>query len=291
MKKRIIYSTIFLFVFVLLALNIVSAQTERTCDQICDNQNKTCIHSESQYLFNDQWIFHPQTCNTFGKNTFHCWCADETTNTKPVLDALNEVNIIEDSESQTERTCEESDNGRDYFNRGKILTEGLIGSGEGSGGEDYCVKEDGVTISEEGIYLVEFFCCEGYCVDNEKIKCLNGCENGACRKIEPNNTEPIEIPENSGVEIIESNITNAEKAETFVEKDICEGCILDNKCYPIGYRMENTYCDNQEFFNQKEADISCNNNFECSSNLCIDGQCVSSGLWQKIISFFKNLFG
>ena len=52
------------------------SQTERTCDQICSTNNKVCVHAESQYLFNNQWIFHPQTCRTYGLNTFHCWCAE-----------------------------------------------------------------------------------------------------------------------------------------------------------------------------------------------------------------------
>jgi hypothetical protein len=33
--------------------------------------------------------------------------------------------------------------------------------------------------------LVEWFCCEGYCADNEKIYCPYGCENGACIKKQP----------------------------------------------------------------------------------------------------------
>ena len=84
--------------------------------------------------------------------------------------------------------CEESDNGKDYFIKGKIITEDLIGSGDGSGGEDYCVKEDGSTISSEGKYLVEYFCCDGYCADNERIECPNGCVDGACIDV-PNETK------------------------------------------------------------------------------------------------------
>lgn len=73
---------------------------------------------------------------------------------------------------------------------------------------------------------------------------------------------------------------------------ICAGCVKENKCFPMGYRTDVEYCSGDEaFILQKKSDASCNNNFECSTNLCIDNECVSSGFWQKIIRFFKNLFG
>ncbi|MBI2629595.1 hypothetical protein HYW76_00675 [Candidatus Pacearchaeota archaeon] len=95
--------------------------------------------------------------------------------------------------------------------------------------------------------------------------------------VEPNK-EPVTVPD---------NIASEEK------KEFCIGCMKDNKCFPIGYRTSSEFCSGEKeiFLSQEEADASCNNNFECSSNLCIDGQCVSSGLWQKILRFFKNLFG
>jgi len=74
---------------------------------------------------------------------------------------------------------------------------------------------------------------------------------------------------------------------------VCNGCELEDNCYTFGYRKDNKFCsdlDNQ-FIEQKKADSSCENNFECNSNLCIDNQCISSGLWQKIISWIKGLFG
>src|SRR3989344_9470904 len=68
---------------------------------------------------------------------------------------------------------------------------------------------------------------------------------------------------------------------------MCNGCILGNKCAPVGYRQESKYCTiNSEFVSQLSADASCDNNFECSTNLCIDNKCVSSNLWQKFIKWF-----
>jgi len=72
----------------------------------------------------------------------------------------------------------------------------------------------------------------------------------------------------------------------------CNGCTLGDNCYIIGYRKDEEYCsEDREFINQKTSDASCDNSFECSSNLCIDNECISSGLWQKFLTWFENLFG
>jgi hypothetical protein len=72
---------------------------------------------------------------------------------------------------------------------------------------------------------------------------------------------------------------------------LCGGCELENKCYPLGYRKAGGYCsDSQEFVLQVESGLVCENNFECGSNVCVSGQCVSEGLVDKIISWFKRLF-
>ena len=74
---------------------------------------------------------------------------------------------------------------------------------------------------------------------------------------------------------------------------ICkDSCSLDNKCYPFGYRKGGNYCsDLGAFTEQLESESQCENNFECGSNLCVSGQCVSEGLLQKIMNWFKKLFG
>jgi len=100
-----------------------------------------------------------------------------------------------------------------------------------------------------------------YFDDSEKIK------------VEPNSTTgPIEI--------------------SYPEEQVnCNGCISDNKCYPFGYRKAGEYCkDDFNFTKQAVADNVCDNNFECSSNVCVDGTCISSGLIQKIISWFRKIF-
>ncbi|MBT4377116.1 hypothetical protein HOD29_07125 [archaeon] len=133
--------------------------------------------------------------------------------------------------------------------------------------------------------------------------------------ISPNETTgPIDIPESNVTETTpesnvtettpESNVTEttpeSNVTETTPESNVtettpevvCNGCALDKKCYPFGYRIESEYCaDNGNFSTQKEAGLSCDNSFECSTNLCVDNECISSGFWQAIMNFFKKIFG
>ncbi len=73
----------------------------------------------------------------------------------------------------------------------------------------------------------------------------------------------------------------------------CNGCELEAKCYPYGYRKAGNYCldENDMFVSQLGDDAQCENNFECKTNLCINGGCVSSNLWNKFLEWFKKLFG
>lgn len=88
--------------------------------------------------------------------------------------------------------------------------------------------------------------------------------------------KPIELP-------------REKKEEILFCKDSCP---KDGKCYPFGYRKEGKFCsDSGAFTEQSVGDSACDNNFECSSNVCVSGKCISSGMMEKIISWFKSLFG
>ena len=74
---------------------------------------------------------------------------------------------------------------------------------------------------------------------------------------------------------------------------ICEGCLNEDKaCVPVGTRTSTQYCNSDySFKNQNSEESSCNNNYECSSNLCVNNECISPSFIQKIIDWFKKLFG
>lgn len=91
------------------------------------------------------------------------------------------------------------------------------------------------------------------------------------------------------IEGINETIIGGQEEDFLICKDSCP---LDSKCYPFGYRKANKYCsDVGKFIEQLKQELSCENNFECKSNLCIDNQCINQGTFQKFLSWFKNLFG
>jgi hypothetical protein len=72
----------------------------------------------------------------------------------------------------------------------------------------------------------------------------------------------------------------------------CQGCNANGKCLPIRYRINNQFCSAENnLTSQKDNEENCDNNFECKSNLCISEKCLSGSLIQKIINWFKTLFG
>ncbi len=74
--------------------------------------------------------------------------------------------------------------------------------------------------------------------------------------------------------------------------EISIGCNYNRKCIPIGIRVFDEYCDiDKEVYTQKGKEEPCNNNYECTSNLCVNDQCVSPSLIQKIMNFFRRLVG
>jgi hypothetical protein len=176
-------------------------------------------------------------------------------------------------------SCDDSDGGEDYYNKGfvRIIAEEIDDIDS-----DTCINEN---------ILAEQSCDEG----QQKItfnNCAGGCSNGACKQIEltPEDDVPSEIPND---EIIEKDENTSEKVTNEVKSNIiCNGCELENKCYPFGYRKSGDYCSESNIFTiQLEADSVCENNFECDSNLCINDECVSGSLWTKFIRWFSRLFG
>ena len=129
---------------------------------------------------------------------------------------------------------------------------------------------------------IEWVMCELSDGTFEQDPCPKGCQSGKCLEqseeeiIDPDE-KPIEIPE----EIIEED-----------RELVCIGCVKEEKCYPLGYRKSGEYCsENSEFIVQLEAENSCENNFECDSNLCINQECVSGSLWVKFMRWLSKLFG
>jgi len=70
------------------------------------------------------------------------------------------------------------------------------------------------------------------------------------------------------------------------------GCLYGESCLPIGTRVDGQFCSlNRNLEKQLGSEKTCENNFECSSNLCIDGECIEPGFFKKVMSWFRKLFG
>lgn len=139
--------------------------------------------------------------------------------------------------------------------------------------------------------------CENHCYEDESKCGVNSFSvTGKCF------TNEIEVfattaSSSNSVQIIPATFKRIDNIEIngniTLDIEICEdSCSLDGKCYPFGYRKEGKYCsDEGKFVIENLAGASCENNFECSSNLCISNECVSQGLIQRVFDWLKKIFG
>lgn len=199
--------------------------------------------------------------------------------------------------------CQDTDGGNNVFNVGKVTTNF-------ESFQDYCSSD---------VRQVEY-----YCVGNEyrevSIDCEFGCRYGSCLSVE-STSEIIEelkavanevasnLPDiNLDVDVtlpdVNVNLGNGleNAAETITdaipeigegeEKTWCEqGCILNDKCVYYGIRKSGTFCDlNGEFQNQFSRGITCDNDYECLSNVCAGEKCISSNMIQRLIAWLASLF-
>ena len=140
---------------------------------------------------------------------------------------------------------------------------------------EYLGGKCGVYSNEVEIFLGGYDKNEGTDVD-ETSEVSDDCDE--CQKVK---------------EMEEARRKAIEKESEEIDDIECdEGCLLNETCYPLGYRKDGSYCsDTFEFVVQLEDDSVCDNNFECESNLCVSGECLSQGLIQKIVSWLKSFFG
>jgi cysteine-rich repeat protein len=133
--------------------------------------------------------------------------------------------------------CIDSENGASYYVPGNINYNG----------KDYPDKCD-------GDLLMEYSCVSGSLFTYPTHNCLlegKICSNGAC-------------------------VSNGSVRSS------CNGCEYNSSCVPVGYRIiisdVPSYCDiygiREQKVNTENLTQSCQNNYECESNLCSSGECV-----------------
>lgn len=191
--------------------------------------------------------------------------------------------------------CTDTDGGADYFVKGSTT------GGQAYDGDDFITLDDGSpkiftstdSCSNSG-KVYENYCSEKGAVVSEWVACPNDCKDGACIKVqeeepqtkEENEEESQQAPKNEE-EVLDEDTSLTEETES------CPGkCIFEDSCVSIGYRSNDTFCDTDgKFIAQKEQEKSCENNFECESNLCINNECISGSLWAKFVRWLSRIFG
>ncbi len=145
-------------------------------------------------------------------------------------------------------------------------------------------KEEGCKSLETWEKIAKSF-CDGKCYDKTE-KC--GLDSFSI--LESSQCSTTEVTS----EVNTTQVTTTEENFTFEDKIlICkDSCPLEGKCYSFGYRKSGEFCsDTGSFIKQTKDNEKCDNNFECSSNVCVNSNCVSGSLIESIINWFKKLFG
>ena len=84
----------------------------------------------------------------------------------------------------------------------------------------------------------------------------------------------------------------AEKDDAEDDIVVCSGCLVNGTCFSFENRRAGKYCSyDGVFVNQSGDGALCDNNFECESNVCVSGECIDQGLINKVLSWFRKVFG
>lgn len=78
--------------------------------------------------------------------------------------------------------------------------------------------------------------------------------------------------------------------EEKIQENECDGCLIENMCLPYGYRLNELYCGTGKNLVNQSISGTCDNNFECRSNVCLNGKCASPGLVQRFINWLAKFF-
>ena len=174
----------------------------------------------------------------------------------------NQIKVSLGAEGKIEK-CTDTDGGIEY----SIFGEVIIKVGEGSAiFLDFC---------ETSSILNESY-CEGDYPNTLLRDC--GMEGKVCLKGKCIEEEDLELEEKE------------DKLED-KEKFCSEGCTINGKCVNVCYIYNNTYCSlSGEMVEQQQEKTFCYNHCECLSGVCVNNECISGNLIQKILSWFRKIF-
>ncbi|MBR9701439.1 LamG domain-containing protein [Candidatus Pacearchaeota archaeon] len=289
---------------------------------LCQSSGNVCVHPDVCAPGNEVDL----SCSV---DPTSAQCCTENSCGNGICEAHEADRCTIDCNQTTIRSCNDSDvtsafpDGLNYYEAGSCSfyssstyssSSGSSSSGGGGIKKDFC--GDGAKVNVVGEYY-----CEGDITQVENYDCsLEGkvCEYGRCVdnsictprylcQVEP------DICPSSGIQIKECQDVDCNSGDYDEEVSCnpgeCSGCEFDGACIPYGFRVQlredetggnallDMYCEiNGELEEQKKADsrgnsATCQNNYECESNVCSSGECIEiKNVLDETSAFRRNLF-
>lgn len=152
-----------------------------------------------------------------------------------------------------------------------------------------CVDGTCPSLSSPVVAQLDSGTCGNGIVESEE-GCDNGAENGVACTIAGDSGSCTYCGSNCQTEF--KSQTGSGEVTITTPSACTDGCSLESgQCVPLGYRVSGKYCDVSKALVSYKADSAvCENNFECGSNLCVSGQCLEAGFFQRITDWFSKLF-
>jgi hypothetical protein len=148
------------------------------------------------------------------------------------------------------------------------------------------------TDSCNGSILREYYCNGENTSRYEDYDCEGGCSEGACVVVLNDSLEDLEVGDDEEIEE-ELSDEGPEPVSEVVEVEQNDSEVLPDLSECVtGLRNATKYCSIDEIWEvQKEKEGSCDNNFECVTNVCVGGECISEGLLKRFLNWLSRLFG
>lgn len=141
------------------------------------------------------------------------------------------------------------------------------------------------------------------CIENISLELVEECEFDCGEGICIQKPEPICDLNNLKLCTLEEDCLNVggywyndhcnDEPKPFEVPSDCNGCVLNDQCYPFNHRRAEQYCsiETKKWEIQRSLGNLCDDDFECKSNFCTDGKCSKIDFITRLINWIMSLFG